>query len=923
MPKLRLHSPASIPGLGSILVIPGQDVTIGRASDNQLVIPESSVSPYHARLQRKGDSWLLTDLGQTNGIWVGVKQVAEHQLMVGQLFRIGGVALEFISGEDDSSQLAPRLAPAAALDSAARDSEIRGPQPQDSKDPTLRDAGPPSRDLAPNVSQRITSMSLTGAPPGRYGFRSIVAWLLAMLVLGFAITFGGYFALRWMSRLQRDSRTSPPAASPQPSLASAPSPVAPEALLADKDVANVAEGQRVDVPNILNLVLPGNALHTPTHLIVARAPSQGTLFCNATEFAGSVFEVATSSNPVWAQPATVEFNVDVDQLAMTHVASLAIGLLDPAKQQWQLLPTVYDSTRRIARAEFWQPGLLALFFVRGVESIATSEHFALLSEPDQHPSNSTKSHQDPSAKALAQLESALSHYRSTGYKVPSGSLWVCACKSTISRARAELPVVHDSELGKSHSHALARAAFIALWPAYVNSHSVEGREYWFDAMSTAIASHALGVRMAGASPTLKRLSSSLLADDAATTPLFLSVISRVIDQQVDLFRIWTDTIHVMNELDTKPSSEGQSRVLPIDMAIEQATKKNLLTHYAEVVRDRLSASFGAVLESAPSERCPSLTTIAIDTKQGTVQLEVPAQYTARWACLSLIVPAGKYRNIRLQLATDAPPGLNLQLLRSGSGQPGEPVLSTAQRIDLENSDTLIFVGVNSNMAQSVPITLQYEDVSMEIAFDPASVVTARPGQIVSSSLQLTKIFPELKNLDVEWDYGDGSPKDHTHLTTGGVVRTEQPHAWIKTGNFSLRAAVSDADRPTREIGFALRQVAVQPVQIALVVKEPNPQAQSDVGFAIRATGPVPDAAQFRLNFGDGSEPLLLTTPDATHRFTKPGEYAVSVELLTAQTQNESIASSKTTLIVRAADTTAPVESPASSAAPSLSSASVQ
>ena len=921
MPKLRLHSPASIPGLGSILVISGQDVTIGRASDNQLVIPESSVSPYHARLRCTGDNWLLTDLGQTNGIWVGVKRVTEHQLNPGQLFRIGGVALEFISDQDDSSRLAPRLAPAS--DFVAHDSWIRGSQPQDSKDPTMRDAGPPSRDLTPNVSQRISSKSSTGAAPGRYRLGSIVAWLLAMVVLGFAITFGGYFALRWMSRLQRDSRTSPPAASAQPLSTNARAPMVPEALLADKDVANLAEEQRVEVPNALSLVLPGNALHTPTHLIVARAASQGTPFCNATEFAGPVFEVATSSNSVWAQPATVEFNVDVDQLAKTHVSSLAIGLLDPAKQQWQLLPTVYDSTRRIARAEFWQPGLLALFFVRGVEFIATSEHFALLLEPDQNPSNSAKSHKDRSAKALGQLESALSHYRAAGYRVPSGSLWICASKSAISRARAELPLVHNSELGKSHSHALARAAFIALWPAYLNSHSVEGREFWFDAMLTAIAAHALGARVAGASPALKRLATSLLAEDGPTTPLFLSVIAHAIDQQVDLFRIWTDTIHVMNELDTKPNSEGQSRVLPIDMALEQATQKNLLAHYADAVRERLSNSLGAVLEAAPSEHCPSLTTIPIDAKQGAVQLDVPAQYTARWACLSLLVPTGKYRNIRLQLAGDVPPGLNLQLLRSGSGQPGEPMSSTAQRIDLENSETLIFVGVNSNMAQSSSVTLQYEDVSMEIAFDPASPITVRPGQIVSSNLQLTKIFPELKNIDVEWDYGDGSPKDHAHLTMGGVVRAEQPHAWTKSGNFSLRAAVSDADRPTREIGFAVRQITVQPVQIALVVKEPNPQAQSDVGFAIRSTGPVPDTAQFRLDFGDGSEPLLVSTPEATHRFTKPGEYAVSVELLAAQAQNEIIASSKTTLIVRAADTTAPVESPASSAAPSLSSASVQ
>ena len=918
MPKLRLHSPASIPGLGSILEIPGEDVTVGRAADNQLVIPESSVSPHHARLQRKGDDWLLTDLGQTNGIWVGVKRVSEHQLQAGQLFRIGGVALEFVGDTDDTALPVVHLAAPVSPYAATHDSGIRAPRVQDGGDATLRDEGPPASERT-SVSELVAPVS--NATPKRYRVQSIFAWVLVMVVLGFAITFGGYFTLRWMSRLQHDSGRPPTNMLTKPATTSVQAPVPAEALLVDRAVDNIAEVQRVDVPNTLSLALPANALHAPTHLVVARAASQGSPFCNATDFAGPVFEVATAANPVWAQPATVEFNVDVDQLGKTHVASLAIGLLDPGKQEWQLLPTAYDATRRIARAEFWQPGLLALFFVRGVESIATSEHFALLLEPDSNPSNSTKSRRDRAVKALGQLESALSHYRTAGYRVPAGTLWVCSCKSTTSRAKAGLPALHDSELAKSRSHALARAAFVALWPAYLNSHSVEGREFWFDAMSTAIAARALGARATIAPPTFKRLSSSLLAEDSPTMPLFLSVIARAVDQQVDLFRIWTDTTHVMNELDTKPSSEGQSRVLAIDMALEQATQRNLLAHYAEVVRDRLTNSPGATLESAQSERCPALTTIPVDARAGAVQLDVPAQYTARWACVSLPVAAGKYRSVRLQLASDPAPGLSLQLLHSGSGQPVDPALSTAHpaRIDLQSSETLILLGVNSNMAQSSAVSLQYEDVSIEVTFDPAAPITVRPGQIVSSNLQLTKIFPELKNLDIEWDYGDGSPKDHAHLASGGLVHTEQPHAWSKPGTFNLRAAVMDADRPSQEIGFAVRQITVQPVQLAVSVNEPNPQVQNDVGFAIRATGPLPDGAQFRLNFGDGSEPLVVSAPAASHRFAKAGDYVVTVELLAAPDQNEVIATSKATLTVRTADV--PAEPPQPT--PSLSSASVQ
>ena len=936
MPKLRLHSPASIPGLGSILDISGDDVSVGRAPDNQLVIPESSVSPHHARLQRRGDVWVLTDLGQTNGIWVGVKRVAEHPLSPGQLFRIGGVALEFVDDTAAASalQVVGRSPERAAIIERTKDSKVSEPESVVVKDQTIRDSAPPSGSREPFMAsepslrddQDSVSKREPASPLRRYGAQRVVVWLLIMIVLGFAVTFGGYFALRWLSQLQRASRPLTPMTKLQPSNSGVAAPVAPEALLADKLADNIAEQQRIDVPNLLSFALPGNALHASTHVVVARAPRQGSPFCGATDFAGPVIEIATSANPVWVQPATIEFVVDVDQLAKTHVASLAIGLLDPTKQEWQLLPTEYDSTRRIARAQFWQPGFLALFFVNGVESIATSEHFSLLFESAANSANPAKSAHERAARALSQLEAALSHYRAAGYRVPNGSHWVCAGKSTISRARALLPAVPSSDLGKTHSHALARAAFLTLLPAYMNSHSVDGREFWFDSMANAIASRALGQRVTGNGPTFKRLSNSLLADDGPSAPLFSNIVARIIDQQVDLFRIWTDTTHIMGELDTRAGAEGQSRVLAVDMALEQITQKNLLSHYADFVRERLLNPADAALESSPSERCPSLTTIPADSKTGTIQLDVPGQYTARWACISVIVPTGKYRNIRLQLTGDAPAGMSLQLLRAGLGQTIESAVSAARpvRIDLDNSETLILLGVNSNMAQSAPAGLRYDDVSIEAVFEPATAITVRPAQIVSSTLLMTKIFPDIKNLDIEWDYGDGSPKERAHLVVGGVVRSEQPHAWAKSGSFTIRAAIFDAERSGQVIGFATKQVTVQPVQLDLSAKEANPQVQSDVRFSIRASGPLPDSPQFRLNFGDGSEALLVSATEAAHRFAKPGEYTVSAEVISASAPNEVIASAKTVLTVRAADIPAPVESPQPFALPaSQSSASVQ
>lgn len=45
----------------------GETVTIGRQSDNDVVINDPSVSRHHARLERDGPTYVVTDLNSTNG----------------------------------------------------------------------------------------------------------------------------------------------------------------------------------------------------------------------------------------------------------------------------------------------------------------------------------------------------------------------------------------------------------------------------------------------------------------------------------------------------------------------------------------------------------------------------------------------------------------------------------------------------------------------------------------------------------------------------------------------------------------------------------------------------------------------------------------------------------------------------------------
>jgi phage tail-like protein len=56
-----------------------QELTIGRSPNNTIVLPEATVSSHHARLQREGNDWLLTDIGSTNGTTVNGSTLLRQQ----------------------------------------------------------------------------------------------------------------------------------------------------------------------------------------------------------------------------------------------------------------------------------------------------------------------------------------------------------------------------------------------------------------------------------------------------------------------------------------------------------------------------------------------------------------------------------------------------------------------------------------------------------------------------------------------------------------------------------------------------------------------------------------------------------------------------------------------------------------------------
>ena len=71
-------------------------VNIGRADFNDVVIADPSVSTSHAKLQRRDDVWVLSDLGSTNGTFVeGERLSGEVALGPGTTVKFGDVAVLF------------------------------------------------------------------------------------------------------------------------------------------------------------------------------------------------------------------------------------------------------------------------------------------------------------------------------------------------------------------------------------------------------------------------------------------------------------------------------------------------------------------------------------------------------------------------------------------------------------------------------------------------------------------------------------------------------------------------------------------------------------------------------------------------------------------------------------------------------------
>ena len=82
-----------------------ENMTIGRDEGNDIVIDNLAVSGFHARIDRTGDNYILTDLQSTNGTFVNDKKIISHKLQHKDKIIIGKHIVFFALSQEEQAKL--------------------------------------------------------------------------------------------------------------------------------------------------------------------------------------------------------------------------------------------------------------------------------------------------------------------------------------------------------------------------------------------------------------------------------------------------------------------------------------------------------------------------------------------------------------------------------------------------------------------------------------------------------------------------------------------------------------------------------------------------------------------------------------------------------------------------------------------------
>jgi FHA domain-containing protein len=94
MAEPKAHGTLVLP-TGDRKVLGDTPFRFGRMPENNLVIPDPNVSRSHAEIRPVGSSFVLVDLGSTNGTKVNGATISQHTLRPGDTISIGATTIRF------------------------------------------------------------------------------------------------------------------------------------------------------------------------------------------------------------------------------------------------------------------------------------------------------------------------------------------------------------------------------------------------------------------------------------------------------------------------------------------------------------------------------------------------------------------------------------------------------------------------------------------------------------------------------------------------------------------------------------------------------------------------------------------------------------------------------------------------------------
>jgi two-component system, cell cycle response regulator len=82
-----------------------EGITVGRHSENTIVLGSDGVSRRHARFEQRADGWWVVDSGSTHGTFVNEEQVQGALLHPGDRIRVGDTIFKLVSAQEDDRRI--------------------------------------------------------------------------------------------------------------------------------------------------------------------------------------------------------------------------------------------------------------------------------------------------------------------------------------------------------------------------------------------------------------------------------------------------------------------------------------------------------------------------------------------------------------------------------------------------------------------------------------------------------------------------------------------------------------------------------------------------------------------------------------------------------------------------------------------------